>query len=382
MKASRFAHLFQRYQSGTATPEEEKEFLGLVAAAGQDDALKQAIDGMLENEPEAADKMPAESADRVMEAILAESAPRRTRTRYLAWGAVAAGLLLLLGIGALLRQQRGARPENANIARSVIAPGKDRAVLVLDDGREIDLDSSGNGAIGIQQGLQAQVSGNALQYDTTASEQPTINTIRTPRGGQFRVVLPDGSRVWLNAASSIRFPTVFNAKERRVSVEGEVYFEVASRPHQPFIVQADDRQVQVTGTRFNVMAYADESAIETTLLEGGVRVSGRGQEALLTPGLQAVMTRTESGINVRKADTDRVIAWKEGRFEFRGNIRGIMRQIARWYDVEVVYKGDTEGRNFGGAISRTENIEDVLKMLEITGSIHFEINNNTVTVIP
>ncbi len=317
MKASRFAHLFQRYQSGQATPEEVKEFLDLVAASGQDDALKEAIGDLLETEPADADRMPVESAGKVLSTIMEEEPPRRNRTRIIAWSAVAAGLLLFLGLTALWRAQRNGGGDNANIARNAITPGKDRAVLVLDDGSEIDLERSGNGAIGVQHGLQAQVSGNAVQYDTTASEQPTFNTIRTPRGGQFRVVLPDGSRVWLNAASSIRFPTVFSEKERRVEVEGEVYFEVASRPWQPFYVKADDMQVQVTGTHFNVMAYADESGIETTLIEGGVRVTGRGDAALLTPGLQAVMGRSGNSINVRKADVDRVIAWKEGRFEFR-----------------------------------------------------------------
>ncbi|MGE7775778.1 FecR family protein [Chitinophaga sp. NPDC101104] len=380
MKASRFAHLFHKYRSGQATPEEEKEFLDMVAASGHDDELKEAIGGMLENGLDDDAAMPEESAEKVLGEILRDETPRR-KTRIFTWAAVAAGLLMLLGIGFLLKTQRNGQP-GAETARTQISPGKDRATLVLDDGREIDLERAGNDTIGVQQGLMAQVNGNALHYDTTAAEPPTINTIRTPRGGQFRVVLPDGSRVWLNAASSIRFPTVFNAGERRVEVEGEVYFEVAKRPQQPFIVKADGMDVRVTGTHFNVMAYSDESSIETTLLEGGVKVFGGGSEATLVPGLQAVMNRQENDIKVRKADTDRVIAWKEGRFEFRGNIRGIMRQIARWYDVDIIYKGNTDGKNFGGAISRTEKIEDVLKMLELTGSIQFEINNNTVTVIP
>lgn len=381
MKASRFAHLLQKYQAGLATPEEEQEFLAMVAASDQDEALKEAIAEMLAEAPPAHLHMPAESAGKVLQNILEDAAPRRSRTRFITWGAVAAGLLLLLGIAGLLRMQHGSST-GPEVAQAGIIPGKDRAVLVLDDGREIDLEGSGNGAIGVQQGLQAQVSGNALHYDTTAAEKPTINIIRTPRGGQFKVVLPDGTRVWLNAESSIRLPTVFNDRERRIEVEGEVYFEVASRPHQPFIVEAGDMAVQVTGTHFNVMAYSDEATIETTLLEGGVHVSGKGSEATLTPGLQAVMERAGNGIKVRKADTDRVMAWKEGRFEFRGNIRGIMRQIARWYDVDVVFIGETDGKNFGGAIPRTEKIEDVLHMLEMTGSIRFEINNNTVTVIP
>ncbi|WP_298714364.1 FecR family protein [Chitinophaga sp.] len=381
MKASRFAHLFQRYQSGQSTPEEEREFLEMVAAADRDEELKEAISEMLAEEPAAGLRMPEESSAAVLEKILEDAPRRRSKTRYFVWAAVAAGIVVLLGIGLLLQTKTGGAGGN-DIAQNTISPGKERAVLVLDDGREIDLERSGKGAIGVQQGLQAQLSGNTLQYDTTAAEQPTFNTIRTPRGGQYRVVLPDGSKVWLNAASSIRFPTVFKAAERKVEVEGEVYFEVAPRPEQPFIVKAGEMQVQVTGTHFNIMAYPDEDNIETTLLEGGVRVSSNGSEARLTPGLQAVLARNTQNIKVRKADTDRVVAWKEGRFEFRGNISGIMRQIARWYDVQVVFKGDVEGRNFGGAISRTEKIEDVLKMLEMTGSIQFEINNNTVTVMP
>ncbi len=381
MKASRFAHLFQRYQSGQATPEEEQELFRMVADREQDDAVKEMIDAMLAEDQGSGTLMPEDAGNRVLESILAGEATGHKRTRYLTWAAVAAGILVLLGITVLWQTQKSGGNDTAAI-RNGITPGKDRAVLVLGDGREIDLEESGNGTIGVQQGLHAQVNGNALQYDTAAADQPTYNTIRTPRGGQFRVVLPDGSRVWLNAASQIRFPTVFSAKERVVEMEGEVYFEVASRPQQPFIVKAEDMAVRVTGTHFNIMAYKDESQIEATLLEGGVNVTGRGANAILTPGLQAIQGRTGSSLKVQPAETERVIAWKEGRFEFRGNIRAIMRQISRWYDVEVVYKGDTEGKDFGGAISRTEKIEDVLKMLEMTGSIHFEINNKTVTVIP
>jgi ferric-dicitrate binding protein FerR (iron transport regulator) len=209
------------------------------------------------------------------------------------------------------------------------------------------------------------------------------NTISTPKGGQYQVTLSDGSKVWLNAASSLRFPATFSGKERKVELTGEGYFEVAHNKKMPFHVTVNDLDVEVLGTHFNINAYADESAIKTTLLEGSVKVVKGNETKIIEPGEQASVTTSEDEINVKQqVDLEQVVAWKNGIFQFeRADIESVMRQISRWYDIDVDYHGRVS-EHFGGTISRDVNISDVLKMLEMTGGVNFKIDGKKVIVMP
>ena len=269
-------------------------------------------------------------------------------------------------------------------------PGKDGAILTLADVSVIVLDSVQNGALTTQGATRVVKQSNGqLEYVTGSvsngdNAPVALNTLSTPRGRQFQVTLPDGSRAWLNAASSVRYPTAFVTKERKVEVTGEVYFEVAKDASRPFLVTVKDKDltVSVLGTHFNINAYEDESTILTTLIEGAVSVSSGQSIVKLSPGQQAQAAGSSKKIQVSQVDTDQMVAWKNGNFEFNGNIRGIMRQIARWYDVDIQYTGNVTDNALGGAISRSENISQVLKMLQMTGSIQCTLEGRVVTVSP
>jgi len=266
-------------------------------------------------------------------------------------------------------------------AKQDIAPGAIQAVLKLASGREVLLDSA-KGKIVESNGQMISNGNGVLHYDgrSTAAE---YHTLTTPRGGEYQLQLPDGTQVWLNAASSITYPTVFAGSERKVTITGEAYFEVASSSIKPFIVDADGRSaVEVLGTHFNLNAYADEPGVATTLLEGAVRVTAGDEKQQLAPGQQALVTA--DAIRWRKTvNTGEIIAWKEGMFRFENtDIETIMRQLSRWYDVEVVYKGGKGKEYFNITIPRNVRLSKVLELLELTGLIHFQIEDRKIIVAP
>lgn len=270
-------------------------------------------------------------------------------------------------------------------------PGGNKAILTLADGSSIILDSANNGVIGEQGNVQVNKLDNGLlAYEVNASAQQPIsksfyNTISTPRGGEYQVTLSDGTKVWLNAASSIRFPAVFDGTERSVEIKGEVYFEVAKNEQKPFRVKAGRSTVEVLGTHFNINAYEDETQIRTSLLEGSVRVSSddagemqRVQE--LRPGQQARMNKSGRIQVVNNIDTEEVMAWKNGLFIFKStDLRSIMRQVSRWYDVDIQYQGSV-GMQFTGQITRNNNVSKIFEMLELTGEVRFKVQDKKVIV--
>lgn len=314
--------------------------------------------------------------------------PVHKHSRRLVWRIAAACLLVLLGAGAYLwlnPSTKTTAPAQHTLAKQPeIAPGGNRAILTLSDGTTINLDDAANGTVA-QQGnasLIKNADGELLyRADQKQSSALYYNTMTTPRGGQFKLVLPDGTQVWLNASSSIRYPAVFNGTERKVTMEGEVYFEVAHQKNHPFIVVANGTEVHVTGTHFNVNAYADESVIKTTLLEGSVTVKKGDAFANLKPGEQV-----ESGNNglsmVNAADVEETVAWKNGLFSFNGDdLPSIMRQLARWYNLEIQYEGAVPKRLFTGKVFRSMNLSETLKVFELS-NVHFRIEGNKLTVIP
>jgi ferric-dicitrate binding protein FerR (iron transport regulator) len=257
-----------------------------------------------------------------------------------------------------------------------VKPGTSKALLILGDGSMVTLDSVHRGALARQGNTEIVAQGGGrLAYEAHGGASE-FNTIRTPRGGQYQVTLPDGSRVWLNAASSLRFPTTFDGKDRSVELTGEAYFEITARSSQPFKVKVGDTEVDVLGTHFNVMAYDDEGSINTSLLQGSVRVGN----LVLTPGEEARLDRQTGVLKKTDSDTEQVVAWKNGLFQFEGaTIETIMRQVGRWYDVDVRYEGDMR-RHFSGEIPRSAGLGDVLHMLELAGPAKFNLEGRTVTV--
>lgn len=303
----------------------------------------------------------------------------------------AAAIILVIGLAALaylLTTHNGPEKSLADgdkYLQTDIAPGGDRAVLTLADGSKIILDSAADGQLASQGGVQViKLANGEIAYDLKglASKDAMWNTINTPRGGQYRVTLPDGTKVWLNAASSITFPTAFSGNKREVRIDGEVYFEVTPNKQQPFIVNVDGRSsVEVLGTSFNVNAYKDETSINTTLLEGSVAVSLPGAmkqrnyasmqtRAVLKPGQQAQIAAataqaSSSGIVIVNTDTDKVIAWKNGAFNFENTrLEEVMRQLARWYNLEIVYPKGVPNIKFGGKMSRNITLASMLQALK------------------
>ena len=264
-----------------------------------------------------------------------------------------------------------------------VQPGGNKATLTLSDGSIIDLDDAKNGTLTQQGNTKVIKLDDKLLYDlsTKATQQVVYNTISTPKGGQYQLELPDGSRVWLNASSSIHFPTSFVAKERRVEITGEAYFEVAKDAHKPFIVSVNKSEVQVMGTHFNVNAYDDENDMKTTLLEGAIQFVNGDYKSILQPGQQTQLKKDGTVKLVDDVDLDEVVAWKNGLFSFESaGIETIMRQLARWYDVEIEYRGRPDDL-FVAEIRRDIKLSDALKALELTGKVKFEIEGKKIIVM-
>jgi transmembrane sensor len=305
-------------------------------------------------------------------------------------GLAAASLTGLLIIGSLFWNNRKSDStpavtfsEKTGAPGKEIPPGGNKAILTLANGSSIVLGDVKNGALAQQGNTTIVKADGKLSYETAQEQNGSMlfNTIVTPRGGQYQVVLPDGSEVWLNAASSLRFPTAFTGKDRRVEITGEAYFEIAKDAARPFFVKVGNSEVQVLGTHFDIMAYAEESTLKTTLIEGSVRFVNGGNASILTPGQQSRLNK-DGGISIAgNIDAGEVLAWKNGLFHFENaGIEDVMRQLSRWYDVDVSYSNKKEGNYFYADIPRTTNLSDALKALSLTGKVHFEIQGKKIIV--
>ncbi|WP_436484173.1 FecR family protein [Chitinophaga sp. ARDCPP14] len=384
----RLAYLLDRLATHTATEEELDELTGWVdrdeTGASIDD-----VEGWLKEHHSTA--LPAynqqhwmQVADQILSSDKLSNDPVTKplhRVHFLhKWG-WAAAVVLLFGAAAWFISHYHRRQPVAVIAGNTlpdIAPGKNGAILTLADGSQMVLDSMGNGIITHQNGTTIVLKSNGLQYTQEApgAGEMEYNTITTPKGRQFQVVLPDGTKVWLNAASSLQFPVAFKGKERRVELSGEAYFEVAGNAAQPFRVNVLRKMdIQVLGTGFNVNAYTNEKNSYTTLVEGAVSISLTNQTAgsvVLKPGDQ--LQTGDAGIKVtRNANVEKAIAWKNGLFNLEGvGLREMMRQLERWYNLEVVYEGNVPDVHFFGEMSRTLQLSDVLAGLE-RSDVHFRL---------
>ena len=301
--------------------------------------------------------------------------------------AIAASIVICIGIGFYFYKNYDA---SNPIVRSQhdIAPGGNKAFLTLADGKRITLTDIKNGEIAEQSGVKITkaTDGQLIYTVSNLSENNNkvkeYNTIETPNGGQYQLKLPDGTKVWLNAASSLKFPTKFaRLVNRRVELlRGEAYFEVAKDKKHPFIVKADQQEVEVLGTHFNINSYANELGIKTTLLEGSVKVVLKGSSKTLLPGEQSQISKSNISV-VRNIDLEDVIAWKNGYFKFGESLESIMNKVSRWYDVDIIYQiKPNSGTAFNGKISRNRSLRELLDMLEFAGNVHFKIEGRRVIV--
>ncbi|HEY9195871.1 MAG TPA: FecR domain-containing protein, partial [Mucilaginibacter sp.] len=310
-------------------------------------------------------------------------APIRKRSNALIYAAAAIAVLAL-SFG--LYQYRLRKNEEAlalNKAYEDVKPGGNKAILTLANGAKIELNDAQNGKLG-QQGNTAVVklANGSLAYVPGGSTAgaPMINTMSTPRGGQYRLQLPDGTAVMLNSESSIAYPTAFTGKTRNVTITGEAYFEVAKNKKMPFIVSYGDQKVEVLGTHFDIRAYQEQPG-KTTLLEGSVKISNGNEKEVLVPGQQAVYNANAKKFDIKTVDTEDIIAWKNGLFLFDNtDLDQVMLELSRWYDIDVVYKGPKPTLNFTGEVKKSNNLSKAFKILESTGGVKFTIEGKTVTV--
>lgn len=376
-----FNHLVQKYLTNSLTASEQEELVAMSRLPGHSAVLDEMIITDLEENAFGEDEDPAlkqQMFEQLETRITAWAATpteqpfkvRRLLVRFAAAAAIVAALSA--GYYFLLQHNKAERIMAEKRSRQDLAPGCNKATLILADGSTIQLDDSKEGNLATRGGA----------YNAPASGGKTVfNTITTPRGGQFQLLLSDGSHITLNSASSLKFPTAFNGESREVILTGEAFFEVAEDASQPFRVKAGETVVEVLGTSFNIMSYTNEPLQSTTLVDGTVKLNAAGLAQILRPGEQAVLSYQSNMVKVRSADVEEAIAWKNGKFQFvKKNINTIMRQVERWYDVEVELKGDFSDVVFSAAVSRQECVVQLLEALEATGDVHFQTVGKCITV--
>jgi transmembrane sensor len=381
MNAEEYLLLYEKYISGLCNAEEEKRLFD-----HQDNFH------LLPADTSEADQEHSESKSivyaRIVETI--SEVPKRTFHLF-AFYKIAAVLLVATGIGLLYNSyfvpvvSKTAPSKQNYIANAPIRPGRNTAQLRLSNGTVVDLDQVNDKFIvSAGQAKIRKYNTGSIAYASNNSSLPAnaTNTITVPAGGNYNVILPDGTSVWLNSVSSLTYPVNFKGKTRSVSLQGEAYFEVTKNPDKPFVVQVNAMRVTVLGTHFNVNAYQEHHGIQTSLLEGSVRLSQASEKVTLVPGEQGTVDRESSNMNVAKVNMNKVVGWKNGYFMFQDdNIKDIMEQIARWYDVDVEYRGDLHNKLFGGIYSRNKDIKELLKGLELTGLVHFKIEGRRIIVM-
>jgi len=387
----RIRYLLEHRLAGDLTAAEKQELALVLADAEQAAGVHEQLQVLMqESLPDG--EITVSRWDKNIHAILdadKDMAPRQIPFYKRYWWAAAAAFILLAG-GTYLWQMPAKKQSVATLQPgNDIAPGGNKAILTIGGGRHIVLDSAANGAIAQQGNVRiVKMNNGQLVYNLNGNAgEVWMNTMATPVGGQYQLTLPDGTKVWLNAASSISYPSAFVEKERKVTIRGEAYFEIARDKARPFKVNVNDEsEIDVLGTHFNVNAYADEAAARTTLLEGSVKISAGAARVVIQPGQQAVAQHPGSNAQqpvsiVNGADLEQVIAWKNGRFNFNGaDLHTVMRQLSRWYGINVKYEGNVADEVFQGELTRDLNLSQVLRILGKM-EIKFRIEGKTLVVM-
>jgi ferric-dicitrate binding protein FerR (iron transport regulator) len=386
-KAYRIAYLVLGYLRKTLTEAEHDELDAWVEASDENMLLFEELTDERNIDANIAwmQGVQTEKALEKTKKQLQFSTPVKNKKKRL-WPFIAAAAILIVVIAIYLVQPKknSTVPESVQVAKNDVSPGGNKATLTLSNGIVIDLVARNTGLIQNTTGtrIEKKEDGLLMYQKLTDAKETNYNTVSIPRGGQYALTLSDGTRVWLNALSSLKFPEQFSDSTRVVELNGEAFFHVARDKQHPFIVKINERdQVKVVGTQFNVSSYTDEETKKITLIEGSVQVNAGSDRLLLTPGQQAKINN--GGMLLEKhADTEAATGWKNGEFVFRdADIYSIMRQAERWYDVNVIYK-TTSSEHFNFSISRAETLSKILHLMELTGKIHFKIENKSVYVLP
>ncbi|MGN8070397.1 FecR family protein [Mucilaginibacter sp. 22184] len=368
--------LLRRYHNGQVSEEEKAWVETWYLHMKTDDQTDELTDDVMEHDRQ-------QSLDALLHDI---NAPRHTRLwpRFVAAAVI---IMILAGIYALNHRQK--TPQTVAATKPVVhdfAPGSNKVILTLSNGSKVELNDAKKGKVADESGTlinktaDGQISYAKQEGADHLKNQQLFNTAATPRGGQYQLVLADGTRVWLNAASSVKYPVEFSGSERKVELTGEAYFEVAHDQKRPFRVVSNGQRVEVLGTHFNINAYDNEQAVKTTLLQGSVRIVAGANIKTIKPGEQAQLKHGQ--VTVNAVDTDEAVAWKNGFFNFNdADIGTVMRQLTRWYDLEVKYEGSIPQRQFTGEISRNVTARQILDILSFK-KIHYRIDGNTIVITP
>ena len=398
IEQERIKHLFEKYFEKTASPEEREELSDLISVESNKDYIMQLFAASWEKYQVDGMVVSSEKKDEILQHILGKNSSNSyvipmSQAKKFRWWRIAAAAILLFIAGGSYWLSTGSKKTSqqtpvANIPATDVNPGSFKARLTLDDGKSIVLDSAALGELTKQGSTLVINKDGQLIYKPVAGNQSVVyNTVTTNKGETYSFTLADGSKVWLNSASSVYFPVAFPGKERRIEVTGEVYVQVAKNPKQPFIASTKGVEVLALGTEFNVNAYDDEENISTTLIEGIVKVSTlqlssaeQNQNEILNPGQQTQLYRNGQLTAAKNVATDEIIAWKDGWFHFESSdLKTILRQFARWYDVEVVYDGPVKNRKFFGIVKRNSTLRTVLEMLQ-DNNIDFHIEGKKLVV--
>lgn len=395
MQEARFIYLLGQFRTDQLTTAETREFIQALSSGNYDDLVGDEIMTVLQSyqaHPSWNEQKQTLLLENIRQQLFLHepvaapvyAIPPFTKRTWFRWSAAAILFFLLAGSTYFfLLSSKSVAPYSHTVPK--IIPGGDKATLTLANGQKVILDQASNGNLAVQGGIKIiKLDNGLLSYQgQSATGAIAYNTLTTPRGGQFQLELPDGSHVWLNSASSLRYPTTFTGNSREVELDGEAYFEVSENKLKPFKVKTSDVSVQVLGTGFNVMAYQDDAIIKTTLVHGSVRVASGSQQLVIKPGQQANLTSGARQFTLTEPDMEEVLAWKEGKFRFTNTpVQAIMRQIARWYDIKVIYKGDISDVALSGFISRRDDVEKLLDIFRATERVRFLTEGKSITVMP
>ncbi|MBO9675308.1 MAG: FecR domain-containing protein [Sphingobacteriaceae bacterium] len=384
--------LYVKYLQGNSSAEELAELMRHFEKYGEKSPLMALIENeLLQEAPNTEDSEEVKEGlsknYAVLQARLTTKDAKKTLPLW--WISAAACLLIAIGAVWVAYFSSGENIKELSTAKKYythdLPAASNKAILTLENGKEISLNDSSEGVLAQNNGISIQKNKDGqvtfvLKGTDTNNERTKYNVISTPKGGKYDIVLSDGTKVYLNASSSLKFPNSFKGNERTVILTGEAFFEVSKNKKMPFIVNASSMKIKVLGTHFNVMAYEDEKNIQTTLVEGAVELKGGKGKAVLKPGEQGSFSNQDNRIDVAPVDVSIATAWKDGYFVFdNSNLQEVMRQLARWYDLKIVYDGHLPESEFNGRIKRSSSLKKVLRVLE-SNNVNFSLNGNTLTI--
>lgn len=373
--------LFEKYISNNCTEAELNDLINIIKAEENKALVEELMATHMEGETDIL--LPQEVSDRVFNRLTLQ--PVVTPMRKW-WYKIAAAVAVVL-LSVVIYKMETKPGADLAVEKKDVPPGGNRATLVLADGTEVTLDDLQVGSVAEESGAMIQKTADGLlEYVSGTNRNSSgTNVVKTPKGGQYVVVLPDGSRVWLNAASSLTYSASFGNTDRTVKLSGEAYFEVVpirnNGKRMPFFVETNKQRIEVLGTRFNVNAYDDGNGIKTTLIEGRVKVVTETEAVILKPNQE--FNLRPDGINTQQVDVETSIDWKNGDFIFaEEDIRSVMRKVSRWYNIDVVFENEVGSSRemISGQISRSRNLSEVLRMLELSGTLRMELKDNKIHI--